>query len=45
MRHLNQARFMETEHLVIANLTEAEIQNLSRLSRRITPQHSRDNNY
>ncbi|SYX09113.1 hypothetical protein C834K_0665 [Chlamydia poikilotherma] len=33
MRNLNQARFMETENLVITNLTEVEIQNLSYLSR------------
>ncbi|MEF9520132.1 hypothetical protein SBV45_03480 [Chlamydia crocodili] len=43
MRNLNQARFMETENLVIANLTEVEIQNLSYLSRRENPERSRDN--
>ncbi|MEF9497525.1 hypothetical protein [Chlamydia sp. 04-14] len=43
MRNLNQARFVETENLVIANLTEDEILNLSHLSRQTNLKRSRDN--
>ena len=43
MRNPNQARFMEMQNLIIANLTEVEIQNLRYLSRQINLQRSRDN--
>ncbi|WP_375793172.1 hypothetical protein O1W69_03445 [Chlamydia sp. 12-01] len=38
IRNLNRARFMETENIVIANLTEMEIESLSYLSKKIAPE-------